>query len=134
MRFLAQLAQGEQLREIIEHTNLKPGEPDALAFAAKSHAVEAVVPIATSDQRQSVRTGGGGASEGAPAMFQQRALCMRDGRNRKALRFFRLKLFAFEKWNRLIQNGGIARGADVMRRDEGKPEQIVTDPGPHASA
>src|SRR5207245_6282304 len=50
--FVMEFAQVEQFGEIIEHTNLKPGEPGALAFAAESGAVEAVVPIAPSDQRQ----------------------------------------------------------------------------------
>src|SRR5260370_28619351 len=49
--FIMEFAQGEQFSEIVEHTNLKPGEPNALAFATESDAVEAVVPIAPSDQR-----------------------------------------------------------------------------------
>src|SRR5678815_2101220 len=32
-RFLAVPTEAEQLRKIIEHTNLKPGKPDTLAFA-----------------------------------------------------------------------------------------------------
>ena len=68
--FLLKFAQAEQFGELIEHTNLKPGEPDALAFTAESDPVEAVVPIAPSDQRQSMRTSGGGAGDGASAMLE----------------------------------------------------------------
>ena len=64
-------AQSEQLGEIFEHTNLEPREPDALAFPADSDSIEAVVPIAASDERQSMRTGGRGARDGSPAMFEQ---------------------------------------------------------------
>ena len=81
--FLAQFAQGEQLSEIVQHTNLKPGEPDALALAAQSDAVETVVPIATSDQRQSVRADGGRARDGPPAMFEQRTFRVRRRPERK---------------------------------------------------
>jgi hypothetical protein len=53
-----EFAQGEQFCETLEGANFKPSEPDALALTTKSNPVEAVVPIATSDQRQSMRTGG----------------------------------------------------------------------------
>src|SRR6266480_1728005 len=134
LRFLAQLAQGEQLSEISKHTNLKPSEPDALSFAAQSDAIEAVIPIASSDQRQSVRTSGGGAREGTPAMFEQRTL--RDGgdRNGKALCLFGLEWFGFEERDHLIEDRGVPGRADVMRGCKGKPEKIVTDPGAHPSA
>ena len=39
-----------------------------------------------------------------------------------------------EERNRLIEDCGIAGGADVMRGNEWKPEKIVTDPGPDAGA
>src|SRR5207248_3995251 len=88
LRFLMKFAQGEQFCEISKYTNFKPGEPDAFAFAAQSNAVEAVVPIASSDQRESIRTRSGGARDGAAAMFEQRTFRSESNRNRKALRLF----------------------------------------------
>src|SRR5207253_5082347 len=93
LRFVAQLAQSEQLSEVFQHTNLKPGEPDTFAFAAQSNAVEPVVPIAASDQRQFMRTSSGGARDGPPAMFEQRARGGGSDRNGKALRLLFLQRF-----------------------------------------
>src|SRR5439155_25865443 len=134
LRFFSQLSRGKQLSEILKHTNLKPSEPDALAFATQSDAIEAVIPIASSDQRQSVRTSGGGAREGAPAMFEHRTL--RDGsdRNGEALCLLDLEWFSFEERNHLIEDRGVASGAAVMRGGKGERQKIVTDPGPHPSA
>src|SRR6185436_20554993 len=42
--------------------------------------------------------------------------------------------FALEEWNHLIEDRTVAGGANVMCRDEGKPEEVVTDPRPDASA
>ncbi len=76
-----EFAEGEQFGEIIEHANLKPGEPDALAFAGESDAVETVVPIAPSDQRQSVGARSVGTRDGAPTMFEQRTFRVGINRN-----------------------------------------------------
>src|SRR5262249_20749311 len=114
--------------------NLKPREPDALAFAAESDAVEPVVPIAASDQRQPMRSGGGGARDGAPAMFEQRTLRLGNDRNGEAFCLLGLERFGFEKRNYLIEDRGVASRADVVRADEWKPEKIVTDPRTDASA
>ena len=57
-RFFGLIAPFKQLCEISEHANLEPGEPDALAFAANADAIEAVVPIACPNQRETVWTGG----------------------------------------------------------------------------
>ena len=81
-----------------------------------------------------MRTGSGGVRDGPPAMFEQRTLRGGNGRNGKALCLLFLQWFAFEEWNHLIEDRGVAGGADVMRGDEGKPEKIVTDPGPDAGA
>jgi hypothetical protein len=80
-RFLRKFAQRKQFCEISKDTNFKPSEPDALALTAKSNPVEAVVPIATSNEGQPMRTGGGGARDGASAMFKQRTLRLRSSRN-----------------------------------------------------
>ncbi len=81
-----------------------------------------------------MRTSRGSASDGASAMFEQRTFHGGDDRNGKALRLLLLQGFRFEKRSRLIEDRGVAGGANVMRGDEGKPEKIVTDPAPHASA
>src|SRR5207302_1346761 len=134
LRFVMEFAQGEQFCEISKDTNFKPGEPDALALTAQSNPVEAVVPIASSDQRESMRTRSGRARDGAAAMFEQRTFRGGSDGNGKALRLLFLQRFAVEEWNHLIENRGIAGGANVMRGDEGKPQKIVTDPRPDAGA
>ena len=58
----------------------------------------------------------------------------RDRRYGKALGLLLLERFAFEKRDDFIEDGGITGRADVMRSDEGKPEEIVSDPRAHASA
>ena len=128
------VAETEQLREIFEHANLKPGEPDALSPAPQSDAVEAVVPIAASDQRQSMRTSGRGASKGASAMFEQRTFRVGSDRNGEALCLLGLERSGFKERNHLVEDCSVAGDADVMRRDEGKPKKIVTNPGADASA
>src|SRR5439155_26699754 len=104
---------GEQFGEIIEHTNLKPSEPDALAFAAESDAVEAVIPIASFDQRQSMRTGAVGPRDGPPAMFEHRALRVGNDRNGEAFCLLGLGRVRFEERNYLIEDRGVPGGADV---------------------
>ena len=133
-RFVTQFALSEQLSEVFKHTDLKPGEPDALAFAAKSNAIKAVVPITSSDQRQPMRTGSGRARDGPPTMFEQRTLRGGSDRNGKTLGLLFLQWFAVEEWNHLIENRSVAGGANVMRGDERKPEKIVTEPRPDAGA
>src|SRR5206468_8533509 len=123
--FLTELAQGEQFDEIIEHTNLKPSEPDALAFAAESDAVEAVIPIASFDQRQSMRTGAGGPRDGPPAMFEQRALRVGNDRNGEAFCLLGLERFRFGKRTYLMENLGLPGGRALGRGDEGKPAKIA---------
>src|SRR5207249_9926277 len=86
LRFLMKFAQAEQFCEVFKYANLKPGEPGAFALTAESNSVEAVVPIASSDKRESMRTGGGGARDGAAAMFEQRTFRSGSNRNGKALR------------------------------------------------
>ena len=103
-----QLAQGEQLSEIFQRTYFKPGEPNTLAFAAQSNAVETIVPIASSDQGQSMAADAGGSRDGAPAMFEQRTFRVGNDRNGKALRLLVLQWFAFEERNHLIENRGVA--------------------------
>src|SRR5207253_5615366 len=76
----------------------------------------------------------GRARDGAAAMFEQRTFRGGSDGNGKALRLLFLQRFAVEEWNHLIENRGIAGGANVMRGDEGKPEKIVTDPRPDAGA
>src|SRR5204862_4283519 len=110
-RFLMMLAQYEQFGEIAEDTDLKPGEPDALAFTAQSDAVEAVVPIASPDQRQSMRTSRGSASDGASAMFAQRTCHGGDDRHGTARRLWLLQAFRFEKRRRLMEDRGTGGGA-----------------------
>ena len=53
--------------------------------------------------------------------------------NGKALRLLGLEWFGFEERNHLIEDRGVAGGADVMRGNERKPEKIVTDPRADAS-
>src|SRR5437660_6145587 len=108
LRFVMEFAQGEQFCEISKDTNFKPGEPDALALTAQSNPVEAVVPIASSDQRESMRTGGGRARDGAAAMLKQRTLRGGGGRNREAFRLLGLEWFGFEERDYLIENGCVA--------------------------
>src|SRR5207253_7409730 len=96
LRFVAQLAQSEQLSEVFQHTNLKPGEPDAFAFAAQSNAIKAVVPITSSDQRQPMRTGSGGARDSPATMFEQRTFRGGSDRNGKAFGLSFLQRFAVE--------------------------------------
>ena len=70
--FLCLIPHLEQFCEISEHANLEPGEPDALAFATNTDAIEAVIPIAC---RQSTADPCGpaveAAGDGAPAMFEK---------------------------------------------------------------
>jgi hypothetical protein len=80
--FLVKFAQGKQFCEISKDTNFKPSEPDAFALTAQSNPVEAIVPIAASDQGESMRTRSGGAGDGAAAMFKQRILRVGSSRNR----------------------------------------------------
>ena len=61
------------------------------------------------------------------------SVCGND-RNGEALRLLCLEWFGFEERNHLIEDRGVAGGADVMRGDERKPEKIVTDPRADASA
>ena len=81
-----------------------------------------------------MRTGCGGARDGPPTMFEQRTFRGGSDRNGKALGLLFLQRFAVEEWNHLIEDRGVAGGANVMRGDEGKPEKIVTDPRPDARA
>src|SRR5882757_1700432 len=81
-----------------------------------------------------MRTSSGRSRDGPPAMFKQRSLRGRSDRNGKALGLLFLQRFAVEEWNHLIEDRGVASGADVMRCDEGKPEKIVTDARPDAGA
>src|SRR4029077_14931099 len=123
-RLVVILPQFNQFGEIPEHTNLKPGEPDAFAFAAQSYAIKAVVPITSSDQRQPMRTGCGGARYSPPTKLEQRTLRSGSDRNGKALGLLFFQRFAIEEWNHLIEDRRVAGGANVMRGDEGKPEKI----------
>ena len=81
-----------------------------------------------------MRTGSGGARNGASTMFEQRSLRGASGRNGKALSLLFLQWFAVEEWNHLIKDRGVAGRANVMRCDERKPKEIVTDPRPDAGA
>src|SRR5262249_5140043 len=102
--YLTEFTQGEQFGEIIEHTNLKPGEPYALTFAAKSDAVEPVVPVAPSDQRQSMRTGGGRMLNRTPTMFEQSFLCVRNDPNGEGFFLLSLEWFTVEERNYLVED------------------------------
>src|SRR5262249_14426387 len=81
-----------------------------------------------------MRTGCGGARDSPLTMFEQRTFGSGSDRNGKALGLLFLQRFGVEEWNHLIQNRGVAGGANVIRGDEGKPEKIVTDPRPDARA
>jgi hypothetical protein len=67
-------------------------------------------------------------------MFEQRTLRGGSDRNGKALCLLFLQRFAVEEWNHLIEDRGVAGGANVMCSDEGKPEKIVTHPRADARA
>src|SRR6266496_1026723 len=81
-----------------------------------------------------MRTGSGRARDGPPTMFEQRTLRGGSDWNGKALGLLFLQRFAVDERNHLIENRGVAGGANVMRGDEGKPEKIVTDARPDAGA
>src|SRR4029077_17195942 len=123
-----------QLSEVFQHANLKPGEPDAFAFAAQSNGMKAGVQTTNADQRQPMRTGCGGARDSPPTMFEQRTFRGGSDRNGKALGLLFLQRFAVEERNHLIEDRDVAGGANVMCGYEGKPEKIVTDPSTNAGA
>src|SRR5262245_21861656 len=81
-----------------------------------------------------MRTGSGGARNGASTMFEQRSLRGGSDGNGKALGVLFLQLFTVEEWNHLIEDRGVAGGANVIHGHEGKPEKIVTDSGADACA
>src|SRR5262249_58278255 len=104
--YLTEFTQGEQFGEIIEPTNLNPGEPYALTIAAKSDAVEPVVPVAPSDQRQSMRTGGGRMLNRTPTMFEQSSLCVRNDRHGEAFCLLSLEWFTVQGRDYLVEGPG----------------------------
>src|SRR5262245_54321058 len=81
-----------------------------------------------------MRTGSGRARHGAAAMFKQRTVSLRNGRNGKALGLLSIQRFGFEEWDYLIKNRIVARGTNVVRSNKGEPEEIVGDSRADAGA
>jgi hypothetical protein len=81
-----------------------------------------------------MRTGGGRARDGSAAMLKQRILRVGSSRNRKAFRLLGIERFGFEERDYLIENRGVASGADVVRSNKGEPEKIVGDSRTDAGA
>jgi hypothetical protein len=71
--------------------------------------------------------GCGRARDGAAAMFKQRTVTWGNDRNREAFGLLRLERFGFEERDYLIQNRIIASCADVVRSNEGEPQEIIGD-------
>src|SRR5258708_23892062 len=81
-----------------------------------------------------MRTGCGGTRDSPSTMCEQRPFRGGSDRNGKALGLLFLQRFAIEEWNHLIEDRGVAGGANVMRGDKGKPEKVATDPRTDARA
>ena len=81
-----------------------------------------------------MRTGSGRARNGASTMFEQRSLRGGSDCNGKALGLLLLQRFTIEEWNHLIEDRGVAGGADVVRSNKREPEEIVRDSRADAGA
>ena len=112
----------------------EPAEPDALAAAFGADAVHAVVPVAGTDQRQTVSTLGQAASSARAAMLEQRADARRvfaaahSGRARRAQRLRR------QKRHGLVENRHVAGRRDILGGHKRKPHEVVGATRAHATA
>src|SRR6266545_4257494 len=71
--------------KLVEHDDEKPSQPDALAAALVANPVHAIVPIARSDERKSMRAVFHRMIDGAHRVLENRRGLLRDTRQRVCL-------------------------------------------------
>ena len=114
--------------EGLKRREQEPAEPNAFAAALLADAVHAVIPVAGSDQGQTVRAGRQIALEPQYAMRVERCSLLQYCRQVEGVVLAILKFAPFEEWHLFIENRGVARGRDVMQHAIGKPDGVVTTP------
>ena len=103
----------------------EPAQPHALALARLADAVHAVVPVSCAHQRQAVRAGGEREVEAARAMLEQRRHFVGLAGLEIEIVVGRLERRAVDERHRLVEDGHVARGLDIVRRDRGEPRPVV---------
>ena len=122
LHILARLTERRKLRE---RRVQKPTDPDALAFAAVPDAVHAVVPVARSHQRQTVRARLQTTIKRAHAMLVEAARLGRDCGLRVSFILVCFQRRRFEERDHFIEHRAIARHAHIETDDVRQPQQIV---------
>jgi hypothetical protein len=92
-------------REALEDDTEEPRQPDALAASAVSDAIETVVPIASSDQRQAVLPLGRSVRERAPAVLVERTALGRRRVLVVAFELARRELLTGKERHALVEHG-----------------------------
>src|SRR5205085_3560424 len=116
LRIIARLANGRELRE---RRVEKPTDPDALALAPVPDAVHAVVPIARTHQRQSMRARLQTPIKRARAVFVQRGCLSRNCWLRVRLVFVLFQRRRFDERDYFIEHSAVAGDANVKADDVG---------------
>jgi hypothetical protein len=122
------------LSELAEHVVEEEGEPDAFAFAFRTHFVHAVIPIAAPHEGQSVCAEAESVFNGAHAVVVETGAFLRDVGLVEIGFFIGGNSPAFEEGYAFIQHPAVADAAHVVAGDKGEPEVVVGEVGAHSAS
>ena len=103
----------------------KEPEPGAFSPSGRSHAIHAVVPVASAKKRQAMRADGQAFVDRAGTVLEKRTVLR--GTARLSVRLMRIicKRRRFEECHSLVQDTDVPGRPDVLGDCIGQPEQIV---------
>ena len=112
----------------------EPAQPDALAAAVVTDSVHAVVPIARPHQRQAVQPNGKAPIERRGTMLEQRGRVRRCLGLEVVVGLVRPQRGTLEVRHHLVEHRIVAGDREIPVDGVRKPDAVVGDPGPHATA
>ena len=118
----------------VERCLQEPSEPDALALAFLADAVHAVVPVAGTEQRQTVLSDLQRVIEPPGAVLEQRGALLGDPGHEEGVMLLGMQGAAFEKRNPFVEYRRIAGRLEVLADAVSEPDHVIADPGAHALA
>src|SRR5664280_1386444 len=112
----------------------KPTQPYAFALAAGADPVHSVVPVASTDQRQTVRSERKTTIETARAVFEKSGSLVRGHGLKKRILLIGRESHALEKRDLLVEDSHITRHRYILCGGVRQPEQVVRNARTNALA